>query len=429
MKRRGLTILELMVAMILTAILAWIALGMFSGESANFQRTREKIKLQSDSREGIRVLEEELRNAGYANAIAGASRISQSVTRCPDVEFSASGEAISATNSGSLTTGDAITVRYFELPATGVLATCATGAGSQFREISYRMTGEKLERRYRRSTADSAASWIPILENVVSFQIQYGMVTAVDDHPAGLAPLQTTNSANWSGYSTSFTIGGTTSQIELSNWSTAITTAKLTTPIDTMRQGEAYKVTFTARANSALLDPTNGYDTSLATASPYMGSRLSLLQSDGTETSLMGFRLPSVAESPQDYEIFLVAQGNATTSASPTSVAFRGRLRAGASTSAGQKLTITNFQVRRANRTRYYRWLDAPSSAEMAQVGALRLTLVVKSAKTDLEGVPPTFTADQLGDTAVGDYTASGSAAKRSHILYQRIIPVVNNVL
>ena len=429
MKRHGLTLLELMVAMILTAILAWIALGMFSGESANFQRTREKIKLQSDSREGIRILEEELRNAGYANVITGASRIAQTVSKCPDVQYSAEGETISATNSGSIATGDAISVRYFELPSTGVLTSCATGAASQFREISYRLNGEKLERRYRRSITDATASWIPILENVVSFQIQYGMVTAVDDHPVGLEPSQTSNFANWSGYSTSFTIGGTASQVELTNWSSLTATAKLTTPIDTMRQGEAYKITFTAKANAALLDAVNGYDTSLTSSSPYMGSRLSFLRTDGTESNRVGFRLPTVADVAQDYEIFLVAQGNTNTGSNPTNISYRGRLRAGASTSAGQKLTLTNIQVRRANRTKYYRWLDSPTAAEMAQVGALRLTLLVKSAQANLEGPAPTFTAAQLGDPAVGTYTATGAAAKRSHILYQRIIPVVNNVL
>lgn len=429
MKRHGLTLLELMVAMILTGILAWIALGMFSGESANFQRTREKIKLQSDSREGIRILEEELRNAGYANVLTGSSRIAQTVSTCSQVRYSTEGEAISETNSGSLSTGDAVSVRFYEIPSSGVLSTCATGSSSQFREISYRLNSGKLERRYRRDTADATASWIPILENVVSFQIQYGMVTAVDDYPASLTPAQTSNSANWSGQGTSFTIGGTSSQVELTGWTTLTSTARLTTPIDTMRQGEAYRVTFTATANAALLDATNGYDSSLATASPYMGSRLSFLREDGTESNRVGFRLPTIANVPQDYEIFLVAQGNTNTGSNPTRICYRGRLRAGASSAAGQKLTLTNVVVRRANRTNYYRWLDAPTSAEMAQVGAMRVTLLVKSAQSDLQGSAPTFTKYQLGDTAVGNYTASGTDAKRSHILYQRIIPVVNNVL
>ena len=428
MTRRGLTLLELMVAMILTAILAWIALGMFSGESANFQRTREKVKMQSDAREGMRILEEELRNAGYSNRILGASRISQTVSKCTEVEYGAEGEAIEATNSGSRTTGDALSVRFYELPSSGVLAACGTGSGSQFREISYRLNSGKLERRYRRSPADAAASWIPILENVVSFQVQYGMVTAVDDHPTDLTPVQTTNSANWTGFGDAFTVGGNATRIELSGWNTNTKTAKLATAIDTTRAGEAYKISFTASANAALLDAANGYDTSMAKTGAYMGMRVALMRTAGTESARMGFRLPTMPDVAQNYEIFLTAAGNTNTSSNPVSVAFKGRLRAGG-VAAGQILTITNLQVRRANRTNYYRWLYQPTSQEMAQVGAIRIHLLVQSAQSNSEGVAPSFTAAELGDTTIGTYTATGTSAKRSHILYQRIIPVVNNVL
>lgn len=428
MTRRGLTLLELMVAMILTAILAWIALGMFSGESANFQRTREKVKLQSDAREGIRIIEEELRNAGYSNRILGASRISQTVSKCSEVEYSGDGEAIQATNSSSRTTGDAISVRFYEIPSTGVLSACGTGSASQFREISYRLDTGRLERRYRRSPLDSAASWIPILENVASFQIQYGMVTAVDDHPTNMSPAQTTSAANWTGFGDAFTVGGNATRIDLSGWNTNTKTAKLSTPIDTTRAGEAYKISFTASANAALLSAANGYDTSMAKTGSFMGMRVALMATDGTESARMGFRLPTVQDVAQNYEIFLTATANTNTSSNPVSVAFKGRLRAGG-VAAGQILTITNLQVRRANRTSYYRWVYQPTAQEMAQVGAIRIHLLVQSAQSNNEGEAPSFTGLELGDTAIGTYTATGSSAKSSHILYQRIIPVVNNVL
>lgn len=428
MTRRGLTLLELMVAMILTGILAWIALGMFSGESANFQRTREKVKLQSDAREGIRILEEELRNAGYSNRILGSSRISQTVSKCSEVEYSGEGEAIQATNSGSRTTGDAVSVRFYEIPSSGVLSACGTGSASQFREISYRLVSGRLQRRYRRSPTDSTASWIPILENVVSFQVQYGMVTAVDDHPANLTPVKTTNSANWAGFGDAFTVGGNTTRIQLSGWTTNLKTARLSTAIDTTRSGEAYKVSFTASANAALLHSANGYDTSLAKSGSYMGMRVALMASDGSESARMGFRLPTVADVGQNYEVFLTATSNTNTSSNPVSVAFKGRLRTGA-VAAGQILTITNMQVRRANRTSYYRWVYQPTAQEMAQVGAIRIHLLVQSAQSNGEGAAPTFTGQELGDTTIGTYTATGASAKSSHILYQRIIPVVNNVL
>jgi hypothetical protein len=60
-------------------------------------------------------------------------------------------------------------------------------------------------------------------------------------------------------------------------------------------------------------------------------------------------------------------------------------------------------------------------------VSAIRVNLLVKTNQANKEGVAPAFSALQLGDPEMADYVASGSDAKRSHILVERIIPVVNN--
>ncbi|MCB9496617.1 MAG: prepilin-type N-terminal cleavage/methylation domain-containing protein [Fibrobacteria bacterium] len=424
MNRRGLTLMELMVAMVLTGILAWLALGMFSGESANYRRTREKIKMQSDAREAMRILEEELRNSGYGNQIAGTSRIAQTISKCTETSLGANGEALQAVDRSTMSGGDEITVRYFELPSTGVLTSCGTGSASQFREITYRLNSGRLERRMRRDPADSTAPWIPFLENVVSFQIQYGMVVAVDDYPTGMTPSATGDAANWTtGIGTPLTVSGTSSEVRLTGWSTSTRTAHLSTPIDTTVAGEAYRVKFTATANDAFLSGTNGYDTTLAATGS--GLRVTLLKTDGTDASEVGFLVPTIADVAQNYEIYLTATADTR---SALRVAIRGKLRTGA-LSGTQKLTLSNFEVERANRAKYFRWLASPTSAEMSRVGAVRLFLLVNTPQNDGEAEPAHFTASQLGDTTIGDYTASGQAAKRSHILYERIIPVVNNVL
>lgn len=423
MSRRGLTLLELMVAMVLTGILAWIALGMFSGESANYRRTREKVKMQADAREAMRILEEELRNAGYANRIVGTSRISQNVSHCTETHFSAEGEAISATNSSSRTTGDAITVRYYEIPSSGVLTACGTGSASQFREVAYRLNAGRLERRYRTDPTDATAAWIPFLENVASFQVQYGMVTAVDDHPTNLTPVKTRDPAQWSGYAGSaLTISGTSPEVILSGFGTVTKSAQLTQAIDTATAGEAYKVSFDASVNDAFLDGVNGYDTTWPANNA--GLRLALVRADNTEPTTVAFRAPLLAGTWQHYELFLGVNGGGN---GTLRVAVKGRLRTGATTGT-QALTLKNFEVRRANRARYFRWIYAPTAAEMAQVGAVRVFLLANTPASNGEAVAPAFSARQLGDTTMGDYTASGSAASRSHILYERIIPVVNNV-
>lgn len=426
MIRRGLTLLELLVAMALTGILAWIALGMFSGESANFQRTREKVKMQSDARAAVRIMEEELRDAGYASRILGSSRISQAISKCSETDFTAAGEAIQAVNSGTLATGDQVAVRYFEIPASGTLAACGTGSASQFREVAYRLNGGRLERRFRKDPADATAAWVPFLENVVSFQAQYGMITAVNDYPTNLVPAKTTDMNYWSNaIGTPLTIGGTTTQVVLSGWTTSVRTAYLTTPIDTTRVGEAYKVSFDATPNAAFVDAANGYDTSWAT-SPL---RVSLIDhASGAESDTVAFRVSPIADVPQHFEMFLEAASNTTTSSNPMHIGIRGRLRAGAA-SSGQTLALTNVVVQRANRAKYFSWLYAPTSAQLGQVAAIRLCLLVKTPQGNGEKSAPTFTGAQLGDTTLGTYTATGAAAKQSHILYQRIIPVVNNVL
>ncbi len=424
MIRRGLTLLELLVAMVLTGILAWIALGMFSGESANYRRTREKVKMQADAREAMRIIEEELRNAGYANRILGTSRISQNVTHCTETHFSAAGDAISATNSSSRTTGDQISVRYYEIPSSGVLTACGTGGASQFREVSYRLLSGRLERRYRTDPTDATAAWIPFLENVASFQIQYGMVTAVDDYPTNLTPDKTRDPARWSGFAGfPLTIGGTAPEVVLSGFTTDTRTALITQAIDTATAGEAYKVTFDASVNDAFLESTNGYDTTWPTNNA--GLRLALVRSDNTEPTTVAFRAPLLSGVWQRYELFLGVNGGGN---GTLQVAVKGRLRAGA-TAGTQTLTLKDFQVRRANRARYFRWLYAPTPAEMSQVGAIRIFLLANTPASNGEAIAPSFTARQLGDTTMGGYTASGTAATRSHILYERIIPVVNNVL
>ena len=48
---------------------------------------------------------------------------------------------------------------------------------------------------------------------------------------------------------------------------------------------------------------------------------------------------------------------------------------------------------------------------------------------SSMEPTAPTFTPTQLGDTTLPAYTATGTDAKRSHLLYERVIPVVNNAL
>lgn len=73
MSRRGLTLVELLIAIILTGIVAFIVIEMLGGEQANYTVTRRKIRLQGDAREAMRILEEEIKNTGFRTVVNASS--------------------------------------------------------------------------------------------------------------------------------------------------------------------------------------------------------------------------------------------------------------------------------------------------------------------------------------------------------------------
>lgn len=419
MSRRGISLIELLIAIVLTAIATFITISMLSTESGHFQRTREKIKMQADARDAMRILEEDLRNAGY-NARAGNSRIRSVPDPCAEVGFSAAGEALrTGMNGTTMAGGDSLSFRFYELPASGVLTTCGTGATSQFREISYRLNAGRLERRYR-DDPNASSVWIPFLDNVVSFQVRYGMLSLPVDTPIGMGDAAMKNGANWSKFSTeSQTITGTATSMTLSSFGNNLTVdAHFFLPVDTVRKGQIYRCSFEATPNAAFLDSANGYDTT--------ETRLAFMTSASLEKDQVYFKYPMVPGVTQHYDIYLTGPGNAN---SNYYVAFKNKLKPNADVGMGQQVRIENFSIRRVNRNSYFRWLSSPTTEEMTQVGAVRINLLVKTPQSSMEPTAPTFTPTQLGDTTLPAYTATGTDAKRSHLLYERVIPVVNNAL
>lgn len=420
MTRRGVSLVELLIAIVLTGIATFITISLLSTESGHFQRTREKIRMQADARDAMRILEEELRNAGYNARITATSRVRSVPVPCTEVAFSATGEALrTGMNGTTMAGGDSLSFRFYELPASGVLTTCGTGSASRFREISYRLDGGRLERRYRDDPAATAA-WIPFLDNVVSFQVRYGLLSQPVDTPAGMNDAAMKNGANWSKFAIGAqTITGTATSMTLSGFDNSNTVdAHFALPVDSVRKGEIYRCSFDATPNAPFLDSVNGYDTN--------ATRLAFMTSTSQEKDQVYFKYPMVAGVTQHYDIYLTGPGTAN---NHYYVAVKNKLMAGANTGKGQQVRIENFTIRRVNRTRYFRWLSSPTAEEMAQVGAVRINLLVKTPQSSMEPTAPTFTPAQLGDTTLPAYTATGADAKRSHLLYERVIPVVNNAI
>jgi prepilin-type N-terminal cleavage/methylation domain-containing protein len=418
-KRAGFTLIELLVAMIVTGIVTGMVFRMFAGEQGNYTRTREKVKMQADAREAMRIIEEEVRNAGYATMMSATSRIETTPSRCAEVVFPSSGGSIlPGNNSTSLATGDTIVFRFYEIPPSGSLAACGTGSSSRFREIGYRLDNGTLKRRYRTDTT-TAADWIPFLENVVSFQVRYGLVEDVGNLVFDTTRLRT--ASYWDPVANSagmLAVGGSSSTLAFSGFGLSSRYAYFG-PIDTSRANESYRLSMYLSANDSLLDATWGYDsTSLS---------IGLVKSNlASYVGICNFKLGQVAGVAVPYEFYFTA-GSANIG--NVYLALSGRLRISA-TAGAQTLTVSRLKVERISRGSYFTWIDSPSKAEMAKVAAVRINLVVKTPLKSGEGSPQGFSTDQLGDLSLpSGYTASGADAMKSHILYQRIIPVVNNRL
>lgn len=166
MKRHGLTLIELIVAMILTAIIAFITIQMITGEHANYTKTRDKIQLQSDGREAMRIMEEEIKNAGYRYTATGP---------CIGGNFT-SGAYIDV---DSQATATVIGVRFYNPMASAI--TC----GTDLKEIDYRwdVAQKTLSRRILSNPttpgsvdAMDATNYVPFLNGVDTFRVAFGVV-------------------------------------------------------------------------------------------------------------------------------------------------------------------------------------------------------------------------------------------------------------
>jgi hypothetical protein len=189
-------------------------------------------------------------------------------------------------------------------------------------------------------------------------------------------------------------------------------------PVDSVRKGEIFRCSFDATPNAAFLHATNGYDTTQ--------TRLCLMNSSGVEKAQVIFRYSTVADNSMHYDIYLASSETAHGS---FFISFKNKLRTGAAIGLGQQVKIENFTIQRVNRGQYFRWIPNPTAQEMAQIASVRINLLVKTPQSSQESTTPSFTPSQLGDATLPTYTATGADVKRAHLLYERVIPVVNNAL
>jgi len=425
--RRGITLLELLVAMVLVTIVGYFASILLEDEKGNYTKIRERIKVQADAREGMRIMEMELRNAGFGTRILGTNRIGSSAEACVQVRTNSNGASLRATNNSSdLSVGDQIVFRMYEIEYNGstgtTLTSCSMGAGSRFREVGYRLRSGNME-RYVRFDTTSTINWVPFLEGVVTFQVQYGQ-----DKPIGTNPWDTTqlwNSGRWLQSPTGVQPGGSSRTVSLRAWGTARSTWStylLSGPV--LHRGETYRLRFRLAGNAPLLDTSStGTITGYDRTSLFAG----FVPTSGGDQFVDSMRIwagdPTVP-SPA-VEIYLTPGADVASA----QFAIKGRLMTGAAVSAPvQALDVSNLVIEQVRAGVFLDWVAAPTAAQLAATRAVRLTLLVKTGKKGQEGEAVTWSPEELGDPDLPTgYTASGDDESRTHVLLQRIIQVVNN--
>lgn len=403
----------MMIALALTGIVAYVALDMFAGQQANYTRTREKVRLQDDAREAMRVVEEDIRNAGFRTSVSlEPTGLAGSVTRCDAYVLDDNSAAFTAGNNATIS-GDTIRVRYIEPNSATGQVVCAPG--SSFREIGYMQVGDTLKRRVRNDTTTNAP-WVDMIYNVVTFQVEYGLLSDPSDNGI-LSNTQLTTAANWTG-SGSMTATTTGSAVTLTNWkTTAPIVGCYKNPI-AVDPRYTYRVAFDLSMSANMRTGADAIDSNVVSQLPIFA--VGFFSSNiGTPTDTVYAYPQDPATSVRHIELYL-----SPATAGNRYLGFQTIYKAGANVNSTQSITITNASLSVVSRGQYFSWVDAPAAGQRRFVKAVRVNLLVKASKSDDEATKPVFT--NLDASGLG-YTATGSDTTKTHILYQRIIPVVNN--
>jgi len=373
--KRGLTLIELLVAIILTTIVAFIALEFVNGEHENYTVTREKIRLQSDAREAVRIMEEETKNAGYRIKTTINNGV-LTYSQCDEVLYA----------NGSSLASPAIGMLEFHFFEGFKPFNCGT---ADLWTVAYRLNGTRLERKASQGGATSFAqeSWVPFLENVNEFKVYYGIL-GDDEELITSADLTTTNPStlfNTQNASIAVDQTGSDRPWTITGWNTTAGSVFLKKNLNLDAQS-TYRVSFRTYANSSFKDETNGYARTGVNA-----LIASLKPTTGTATpSTITFE-PGVdgAARKIQYDI----------SVNETGAYQFGFYTAMTGTVSAPSLNISNLSITRLRSGEYREWIDESTTpaVSLKKIGAIKIQIKAKGKKNE-------------------------------DLNLERIIPVVNNV-
>jgi prepilin-type N-terminal cleavage/methylation domain-containing protein len=184
--KKGFTILELLVAAIVVCIAIALGVSVLRSQNSNMLGIRQRVMAQTSARDGLKVLESELRVAGFGTqlTVTGVDKITN-YTSC-NAMLDANGSAVSATD-GSGANNDILYVAYPTAvdPTLGVVNCNATDLG--WSKYSVDASGNLI-----RTTATSFAglatstATTTLAPNVDVFQVRLGVMGSGTSNAASL---------------------------------------------------------------------------------------------------------------------------------------------------------------------------------------------------------------------------------------------------
>ena len=430
---------ELLVAMACAALVAFMAFELLRGENGHNTRTRAKIRVQSDVREAMQVIEDDVLNAGFrtGTAVSGTfSGIAATPAAPFQISLSLDPASSPALRVGDGTVADTLEFRFFSLAPGGY------PDSTMLNVVTYTMdVDSNLVRSFYQintgTMTSGAVSVSRILPHIITFQAQIGTDSSVDE--IGRGASDTISSRVGAGFDFSTALAGASASatttpalsdtFTLKNWVPA-KLAGFDGPLKTFEPRSTYRLSLNLQPNANFL---MWMDT-VPAKRPTNFIRLGLMDKNGNwipGDSVRVWYLPwadhptridwtfRTGAAAVDAHLALRAQLDPTTV--PASIPALGiaNLRLVRKRNANQSLVVENSP----NPNWIWHNGDSGAVALRRQTLGVRFWVLARSAKANKEGSQPTFTG--IGNWQPGGYTPA-STDKNTYVLQERVVPMVN---
>lgn len=447
MKRHGITLIELLVAMLIAGLVSYIAFDLINDEHKNYTRTRNKVRLQSDAREAMRVIDEDLANVGFrAGLNTSVSRFVSSLDTCMgDTASTRPDMRISVSDMGS-SKPDTLTIRFFPVDARTGHPVCQPRPHL----IQYYVdeaTNELVRYFQNNSKATATESRSVVLRDVVTLQFRAGLDPSsdptgpkllmdslwrdVDTLPAEWGAINALNIGSYGPMPLTVaslgTADGPKQALALTGWQSTSRQGLFTNDADSMSGNSRYHISFWLWGNQGFADM---YDTAPANAGK--NSIVAGIIDKGSQAFVDSVRIARPSRFVPTWVSFFVDN---PTHRKDLQFALIASLSKPVPATGTPTLYLSRLKVTRVANARPvpgsddgYVWLDSTNQPtalhkeRRQQTKAVRVWLLAKSNKANRENVQPTFV--DIGNWNAGSFQPTD---KNSYALYERIIPVVNN--